>query len=661
MRPGRKVSVREKAPQPRRVANRPHLLAIAAIWAVVLVAYSNSFSTALIFDNTPIILQDPRIRAATADNLHQILRGEYWYTQLGNGLYRPLTTLSYLFNYTVLGNQDHPAGYHAVNFTLHALNASLLYLLALAIFGRRVATALIVALLWAVHPVLTESVTNVVGRADLLAAFGMLAALLCYRRGWYAAAAAACAVGMFSKESAVVIPLVALVYDLCFPGARSGRKRIAGYAALATPCLLYFVVRPPLYPLRIAFTDNPLVGAGFVTARLTALKVMGKYIWLLFFPARLSSDYSYNAIPLATWSDWRLIASLGAIAAIGALAVYGWRRDRRWLFFIALAAIGLAPVANIAKLIGTIMAERFLYIPAMGFAGCVVLAGLALGRRFPGAPRRALPVAAAVLIAAFAARTWARNTDWADARSMSASLVKSVPDSWKGHATFYGKTLDDSVEHAGIALAILKGLPDNRSTAFPYINAGKAYSEKGRMLGERSPEQAITWYRRSLDVLLRGERIMKAAGESRFELYEQLGITYTRLGDFARAVEALNTARSMSSSPNVTRELADAYLQSGDATRGEITLWEGLLADPGNRDFSAGLVETYQRANPGSCALDRQPAGWALNPACPLVHDQVCAASAGMVRLFRQRRQNAEADELRTASVAQFGCPAALY
>src|SRR2546430_110887 len=83
------------------------------------------------------------------------------------------------------------------------------------------------AAIWAVHPVLTESVTNVVGRADLLAGLGMLAALLCYRRGlertgsemwaWYTVAALACAVGMFSKESAIIIPLVALLYDLCFP------------------------------------------------------------------------------------------------------------------------------------------------------------------------------------------------------------------------------------------------------------------------------------------------------------------------------------------------------------------------------------------------------------------------------------------------------------
>src|SRR5262249_34886820 len=158
-----------------------------------------------------------------------------------------------------------------------------------------------------------------------------------------------------------------------------------GYAALTLPCALYFVVRPTLSPLRIAFTENPLVGASFWTARLTALKVIGKYVWLLFFPLRLSTDYSYNEIPLftgtlRTWGDWQAIAALVLCAAIATLAYYGWRLERRWFFFIVLAALGLAPVANLAMRIGTIMAERFLYIPAMGFAGCIVLTALAIGR-----------------------------------------------------------------------------------------------------------------------------------------------------------------------------------------------------------------------------------------------------------------------------------------
>jgi len=98
----------------------------------------------------------------------------------------PLTTFSYLLNYTVFGNGPHPAGYHWVNFALHAVNIALVYLLGLLLFQEsklkeRVAFAL--AAVWSLHPVLTESVTNIVGRADLLAGFGVLAGLLCHIHG----------------------------------------------------------------------------------------------------------------------------------------------------------------------------------------------------------------------------------------------------------------------------------------------------------------------------------------------------------------------------------------------------------------------------------------------------------------------------------------------
>jgi protein O-mannosyl-transferase len=474
---------------------RPHGLAIAAIWLALLVVYSDSFGGGLVLDNAPIIAHDPRITALTSENVRRIWTSEYWFTQTGNGLYRPLTTLSYLFNYSILGNADRPAGYHWINYALHAVNASLLYLLGLGIFRRRIAPAFVLAIVWAMHPVLTESVTNIIGRADLLAGFGIVAGLLCYRRGledplrrwaWFGAAALAVAAGVWSKESAIISPMVAVVYDLCFPSEAPGRARLWGYGCLTLPCLLYFLARPDIAPLHIPFTDNPLVGADFWTARLTAFKVIGKYIALLLFPRRLSSDYSYHQIPVDV--DWQVAAALAACIAIAGLAVYGWRKDRRWFFFIALGAIGLAPTANLAKLIGTIMAERFLYVPAMGFAGCLVLTILAVSRRFPN-PEQVFAVAVTVFCLAFGWRTYARNLDWADQRSMSQAMVAAAPGSYKGHAFYFG-SLDDSVRDVEVALRILQGLPDEQNSGVAYINAGKWFRDKGQTLASAAPSES---------------------------------------------------------------------------------------------------------------------------------------------------------------------------
>jgi hypothetical protein len=171
----------ETAPSP---AAKPlalkHALAIAALIGLAFCAYSNSFDAPLLVDNDPIILKDPRIRTLTSGHIHRIFTEQYWPLAMA-GLYRPLTTLSYLFNYAVLGNGANPAGYHWVNLILHSVNIGLVYALGFVIF-EQIPAAFLMAALWGIQPVLAESVTNVVGRADILAAFSVLAALLSHRK-----------------------------------------------------------------------------------------------------------------------------------------------------------------------------------------------------------------------------------------------------------------------------------------------------------------------------------------------------------------------------------------------------------------------------------------------------------------------------------------------
>ena len=162
--------------------SRRHALAMLGLWAFALLAYSNSFRAGLSLDNAWVIQEDSRIQAATSENARLILTQDYSYKNSSSGLYRPLTTFSYLVNYTILGGGAHPAGYHWVNFALHAVNILLVYWLGLLLF-QEMGPAWALAAVWALHPILTESVTNIVGRADLLAGFGVLAGLLCHVKG----------------------------------------------------------------------------------------------------------------------------------------------------------------------------------------------------------------------------------------------------------------------------------------------------------------------------------------------------------------------------------------------------------------------------------------------------------------------------------------------
>src|SRR5258706_14206441 len=163
---------------------RRYWLAGLALIVLTLLAFSNSFSAGLALDNQLLITGDPRIRDTSAGNVSQIFQHTFWWPNGEAGIYRPFTTLSFLFNYAILGNGAAPAGYHWINFLLHAINVLLVFGLSLRLFNRMPDRAFLLALstaaLWAVHPVLTESVTNIVGRADLLAAMAVLAGFRFY-------------------------------------------------------------------------------------------------------------------------------------------------------------------------------------------------------------------------------------------------------------------------------------------------------------------------------------------------------------------------------------------------------------------------------------------------------------------------------------------------
>ena len=131
-----------------------HKWAILVLGIAVLFAYSNSFRAGMIFDNA-VLVQDPRIHALTPHNLFLILSGGYWYQDADTGLYRPLTTLSFLLNYVAFGNGRQPTSYHWVNLALHEINVMLVYALGVLVFERR-GPSFALAALWGLHPLHTE-------------------------------------------------------------------------------------------------------------------------------------------------------------------------------------------------------------------------------------------------------------------------------------------------------------------------------------------------------------------------------------------------------------------------------------------------------------------------------------------------------------------------
>ena len=672
-----------------------------ALVILVLLAYSNSFQAGFTLDNHGL-LRDPRVQQATAHNLGLIADHSYWWPSGESGLYRPLTTLSYLFNYAILGDGDQPVGYHWVNLILHAVNVLLVFSLLLRLTGELKVSGLISAA-WAVHPVLTESVTNIVGRADLLAGAATLGGLLIYLRAadakgwrriaWLVGLMAITFAGVFFKESAVCIIGVIVAYEFIRPtdgaslGAESPRGALTmSCIAIAIPIVAMLVQRSRVLaaslPAEFPFTDNPIVGASFWIGRLTALKVIARYLWLLVWPAKPSSDYSYPEIPLfrGTLGD-----SIGCMVAVLALALllYLYKRSRLACFFLCFAAVTFFPMSNLALPIGTIMAERFLYLPSIGITACLVLAIFWICERMNVA--KIVPVAICLMIACLAIRTWARNADWLDDRSITVASLEASPNSFKLHrqmaALIYREertpeNIRRGKDEAEKSVALIEDLPDPRARPSRFVSPPRTIfwraSSRTRQHRRVSPAKRLrpTTKGSRRGSPMRGHRQSRprgiprqtSAGDAgaggRSATLLMLSSAYIRLGDTGKAVGAAREAlRLYPRSAAGYLQVANVFMNHSLREDAASALTEGLLLTSG-----AGLADAlgtiYNYAD-GTCSVVETGAGHTMNPRCRPFRERVCALSADVLKARVEMSRRDLAEEQRREFVQTYACSSA--
>jgi protein O-mannosyl-transferase len=693
---------------------------VALLWLTWL-AYANSFTAGLTLDNEVLIGENLRLKEWNTDNLRLILEKNYWWPTYESDLYRPLTTLSYMFNYAVLGEGANVWGYHLINFLLHWANACLVLIIIRRLSGK-LGLALVAAALFAVHPVNVESVTNIVGRADLLATLSIFLGGWCYlraaeARGWRKAAwlcgtGLNLAWGIFAKESAPLLCLFIALYDWLWrwpqlPGNNFWRRlRVAawefgvkGYTALVPGLLMLWAVRhwltfnSPVFGQ--IYVDNPIVGAtSWFQGAMTAIKVIGRYLALLVYPATLSNDYSYHQIPLfhEPGHPWQDFLAWVALAVVALLLWAALRLRRSWPLFSWGAAFFFLmqlPTANLFFPIGSIMAERFLYLPSVGFCVVAALAFSAATTRWRAA--WALPILA---VAALAVRTHVRNADWQSNLTLWKSAMQACPDSfktWKGYASAVwdsGHTeehVDQAIALTQTSLAILDKdfIPLSLQDETLYLDLGQYYAAKANFLMARGEQtEARDFYHRAVDIILRAKRVdewvnlashrswvergrkigdlAEVVGNHR--IYLMLGTVYYDLGMWpeceaaARYVERLQPTEAMG-----YRLMGTACANSGQLHEAAVQFIEALYLDPNDDETFQNLARCYAQLGQQPLAVQKNAKGYVLNQAVPMVRQDLNEAGVALVDNFLRVRQMDSANYERDYLIKNIHVPPELF
>ncbi|HEY3755457.1 MAG TPA: tetratricopeptide repeat protein [Opitutaceae bacterium] len=620
------------------------------IVAATAAAYATSFWGAFQFDDLPAILENPticRLWPLTVPLVPPV--GAL--TVSG----RPLLNLSFALNFAVSGYW--PWSYHALNLLIHIGAALTLF----GIVGRTLrrngrshpdGLALIVAVLWAVHPLTTESVTYVVQRAESFVGLCFLLTLYGFARAtepeqtrgpsfrWYLFSWLACLLGTGVKEVIVTAPAVVYLFDRTFV-AKSWRgpwrQRKGYYMALAATWL-------PLLAL-VAWTgwnrgstSGFKVGIPWWPYWRSQGEAVARYVGLSIWPHPLTFDYGPSTLGLAAANAWFGVLALGLIAT-----VIGCWKGRPWAFLVASGLLVLSPTSVIPGVL-QFVAEHRMYLPlaAVVTGGAVGIHSLLVRVPFLRRGRTVVALACAVA-AAYGAVTARRNLVYRTDLALWLDTAQKRPadplaQANVGRALFNRDRIDEAIAYSKRAIALNPLKPE------AHFNLGLAYEQRKRWVdavdqfeaaGTINPDMFFADFRagRILNRLGRyGDaepwlRRAVAIQPEDADAHGSLGVTLAALGHPREAVPEFERSLDLrSDQPEVEYDLALAWAGQGQPEQAMRHYAAAIRLDPrygaAQLNFGIGLAQ----AGDLPAALKALQAAVRLLPASAVAHASLALA-----------------------------------
>jgi Flp pilus assembly protein TadD len=585
-----------RTPQKDTLAPRDLLIVSLALAGLTLAIYANSLRGEFTnWDDNTLVLENEAIRSLSPSNIVAI------FTPQPGMTYQPLRVLSYALNYAIA--EFAPFGYHLLNTLLHAGAAIVLLFLLLRLLPalqvkakprQRLLLAATVAGLFAFHPVNVESVAWISSRKYGLLALFYLLSLWCFLKSgprWQIASWAAALCAVLSSPFAVTLPAIILLIDYCRRDSLDPLPMLKERWAVYLPYSLCFIAVLPLL-MNVTHTEGvneiakPHFETPFVTF-LTATAGLADYARNLVLPLWLNNRYSNRIVQSIT--DPKFIAALLGVVALIVLVVCELRKGRKLaLFCVGWFLITWSPVSNLIP-ISTVIADRYLYLPAIGIFLGVVL---------PLRTWRPLQVVAALVLLACCVGTVNRNRVWASSIALWQDCIAKSQANYLAHNSL-GRALREKKDFDGAIACFREAIRVNPEYHLAHHGlADVLLNEKNR--GEEAlphfekylavkTDNALAWM--NVGIIYGGRQDWGKAAEYLQKAVEvdpensmvqhNLGVLLTMTGEQEKALQHYHKAIALGTeSPQVYADYAMVLAQVGRQAEARQAIDAGLLRFP---------------------------------------------------------------------------------
>ncbi|XP_071831925.1 protein O-mannosyl-transferase TMTC3-like isoform X2 [Apostichopus japonicus] len=620
---GSTIEQKKRQVGPNNVERQKMFIICSIILFVVCInCFFNSLQCGFVFDDNKAVISNLDLRPSTP--IWDLFKNDFWGTPLtsdrSHKSYRPLTVLTFRWNY-FLGELE-PGGYHFFNMIFHWI----LCVLILHVFKMFLSDwlAFILSMLFAVHPIHTDAVSGIVGRAESLSSIFALSALCTYsmaggyrkRTDWHyiwititlAVMATLC------KEQGITIVAVCCAYEIFWSqkislwegldllkSAVTSPQHIPLWfvasvfrmLALLSSAVLLVVLRIIIMSAQLPHFvryDNPIAFATAPTKQLSLSYLFPLNFWLLVYPYKLICDYSGSTIPLVTKvTDPRNLATLNFIGGLGALtylALTGRNRlSRQIAMALAFLVFPFLPASNIFFPVGFVIAERILYSPSIGFSMLVVI-GLQQILKYKKFNHLMYLLLGTTLFL-HGARTARRNEDWISKESLFRAGLQVTTDNaklWLNLGHFYENTGQKQE-----ALACY-----NASFKSEYAIENGALTEIGRLHFSMGDDVMSEYY------LSQAQKYMAPRGNGRYSpkyvqtFYHMAMIRAKNESQWPEAENMLKKAIRLNNEyEDAYKALSDLYLSMNEFHKATGILRRYLAIDPRNCKILSALGRLY--------------------------------------------------------------------